>query len=47
MRINFKRLKEKATIPTLNNDTDAGVDLYSCDTVIVPAFSHAVKFVVL
>jgi dUTP pyrophosphatase len=42
MRINFKRLKDSATIPTLNNDTDAGVDLYSCEDLIIPAFSHSV-----
>jgi len=33
MKINFKLLSDKATLPTKNNPSDAGLDLYSTEDV--------------
>jgi len=42
MKIGFKKLSESATIPTLNNITDAGIDLYASENVMITAHSDAI-----
>jgi len=42
MKVSFKKLNDNATIPTLNNSTDAGLDLYACDNVMITSHSDAI-----
>ncbi|MBU1118410.1 dUTP diphosphatase [Patescibacteria group bacterium] len=42
-KLKIKQLIEDAMIPTYNHDTDAGLDLYSCeDTLVAPGERRAV-----
>jgi dUTP pyrophosphatase len=41
MSVSFKKLDPKAVIPFRNNETDAGADLYSVETITIPPLSRA------
>jgi dUTP pyrophosphatase len=41
MSVSFKKLDSKAVIPFRNNETDAGADLYSVETITIPPLSRA------
>jgi dUTP pyrophosphatase len=40
MSVNFKKLDPKAVAPFRNNETDAGADLYSIETITIPPLSR-------
>ena len=42
MKIYFKKLTKTAKIPTKNNKSDAGIDFYADENVIVPANGTAI-----
>jgi dUTP pyrophosphatase len=41
MSVYFKKLDPQAVLPSRNNDSDAGADLRSIDTVVIPPLSRA------
>lgn len=43
--LNFKRLHEGAILPTRNNDTDAGLDLYASEDVEIDAVKVSNNFI--
>ncbi len=42
MKIKFKKLTETAIIPKLNNQSDAGLDFFSDENIIIPAKGSAI-----